>query len=89
MEMEDPFAYQKPEWILEMERDKRRAARAKRLGRAIGSHGGSRKGAGRKRERPYDSIVYIDHTRIQYQILMDMGKGDLSAGVQALIDEHL
>ena len=54
MEMEDPFVYQKPEWLLEMEREKRRAARAKRLGRAIGSHGGSRKGAGRKRERPYD-----------------------------------
>ena len=89
MELEDPFVYTKPEWLKLIQREKRRAARAKRLNRPIGKHGGYRKGAGRKRERPYDSQVYINHTRIQHQILMDMGNGDLSAGVQALINEHL
>ena len=75
MELEDPFVYTKPEWLKLIQREKRRAARAKRLNRPIGKHGGYRKGAGRKRERPYDSQVYINHTRIQHQILMDMGNG--------------
>jgi hypothetical protein len=89
MEIEDPFVYTKPEWLKELQREKRRAARAKRLNRVIGKWGGSRKGAGRKRERPYDAMVYINHTRIQLQILLDMGNGDLNAGVQKLIDENL
>ena len=89
MELEDPFVYEKPDWLKELQREKRRAARAKRLGRPVGKHGGYRKGAGRKRKIPYDSIVYINHTRIQKQILLDMGNGDLSAGVQKLIDENL
>lgn len=89
MEFEDPFVYEKPDWLKEIQREKRRAVRAKRLGRPIGKHGGYRKGAGRKRKNPYDTIVYIKHTRIQKQILLDMGNGDLSAGVQKLIDENL
>ena len=48
MEIEDPFVYTKPEWLKELQREKRRAARAKRLNRVIGKWGGSRKGAGRK-----------------------------------------
>ena len=89
MEFENPFVYRKPEWLVEYEREQRRAARAKRLGRPIGKWGGARKGSGKKRERPYDSKVYINHTRIQYQLLMDLGEGDLSAGVQKLIETKL
>jgi len=89
MEIDDPFVYKKPEWLVLEEREKRREARAKRLGRPVGKWGGRRKGAGKKRERPYDAKVYINHTRMQYLLLMDMGEGDLSAGVQKLIDEKL
>ena len=53
--IDDPFDYpepfkpsQTPE-KLELKAEKRRAYRAKRLGRPIGRHGGYRKGAGRKR----------------------------------------
>ena len=89
IEFEDPFQYEKPQWIVEKEREKRRAARARRLGRPIGKWGGYRKGAGRKRERKYDHMVGININRIQEQILREMGNGDLSAGVVALINEHI
>ena len=89
MELEDPFDYKKPDWLVEKEREKRRAARSRRLGRPIGEWGGRRKGAGRKRERQYDHMVGINVNRVQEQILRDMGNGDLSAGVIALINEHL
>jgi hypothetical protein len=89
MEFDNPFEYKKPEWLVLEEREKRREARAKRLGRTIGNWGGRRKGAGKKRERPYDAKVYINHTRMQYLLLMDLGEGDLSAGVQKLIDQKL
>ena len=74
MEFDNPFEYKKPEWLVLEEREKRREAS---------------KGAGKKRERPYDAKVYINHTRMQYLLLMDLGEGDLSAGVQKLIDDKL
>jgi len=89
MELEDPFDYQKPKWLVLEEREKRRAARARRLGRPIGTWGGNRKGAGERYKKPYDSKVYIKHTRIQYSLLLDLGNGDLNAGVQKLIDTKL
>jgi hypothetical protein len=89
MELEDPFDYQKPKWLVLEEREKRRAARAKRLGRPIGTWGGNRKGAGERYKKPYDSKVYIKHTRIQHSLLLDLGNGDLNAGVQKLIDTKL
>jgi hypothetical protein len=89
MELEDPFDYQKPKWLVLEEREKRRAARAKRLGRPIGTWGGNRKGAGERYKKPYDSKVFINHTRIQHSLLLDLGNGDLNAGVQKLIDTKL
>jgi hypothetical protein len=89
MELEDPFDYQKPMWLVLEEREKRRAARSKRLGRPIGTWGGNRKGAGERYKKPYDSKVYIKHTRIQHSLLLDLGNGDLNAGVQKLIDTKL
>jgi len=89
MELEDPFDYQKPKWLVLEEREKRRAARAKRLGRPIGTWGGNRKGAGERYKKPYDSKVFIKHTRIQHSLLLDLGNGDLNAGVQKLIDTKL
>lgn len=89
IELEDPFQYEKPQWLVEKEREQRRAARARRLGRPVGKWGGARKGAGRKRLRVYDYMVGININRIQEQVLRDMGNGDLSAGVVALINEHI
>ena len=89
IELEDPFDYKKPEWLAEKEREKRRAARARRLGRPIGKWGGSRKGSGRKRVRVYDHMVGVNINRVQEQILREMGDGDLSAGIMALINEHI
>lgn len=89
IELEDPFQYEKPQWLVEKEREKRRAARARRLGRPIGKWGGYRKGAGRKRERAYDHMVGININRVQEQVLREMGNGDLSAGVVALINQYI
>ena len=88
MELEDPFVYVKPDWLKEIEREKRRAARAKRLGRPIGKWGGRRKGAGVKKTRDWTHEVKLNLTRIQVQILEDMGKGVLRDGIQALINEQ-
>jgi len=89
MEMDDPFVYEKPEFIKQIEREKRRAARARRLGRPIGSWGGRRKGAGAKKVRDWTHEIRLNLTRIQVQILEDMGNGDIRAGLQALISEHI
>jgi len=88
MELEDPFVYVKPDWLKEIEREKRRAARSKRLGRPIGTWGGRRKGAGNKKTRDWTHEVKVNLSRIQTQILEDMGKGVLRDGIQALINEH-
>jgi hypothetical protein len=88
MELEDPFVYEKPDFIKEIEREKRREARSKRLGRPIGTWGGRRKGAGTKKTRDYTHEVRLNLTRIQVQILEDMGKGILRDGIQALINEQ-
>ena len=88
MELEDPFVYVKPDWLKEIEREKRRAARSKRLGRPIGTWGGRRKGAGNKKTRDWTHEVRLNLTRIQVQILEDMGKGVLRDGIQALINEQ-
>lgn len=88
MEFEDPFVYEKPEWLKQVEREKRRAARAKRLGRPVGTWGGRRKGAGNKKTRDWTHEVKVNLTRVQTQILEDMGKGVLRHGIQALINEH-
>lgn len=70
-------------------REKRRQYRAKKLGRPIGKHGGYRKGAGRPRTRTYTNRVYVTLDRIQTKILMDLGEGNLSKGVQKMIERHI
>ncbi len=92
---DDPFSYPepfKPPKTEEQKADiqaKRRAYRAKRLGRPLGKHGGIRKGAGRKRTRDWSHRVYLVLDNIQVKLLEDMGNGDLSNGVQALIWRHI
>ena len=49
--------------------------------------GGARPGAGRPREKA--SVVDLRLNNIQRLSLLEMGNGDIQAGVQALIDKHL
>lgn len=69
-------------------REKRRAYRAKKLGRPLGNHGGYRKGAGRKRIREWSHRAYLNLDRIQVKLLEDLGNGDLSSGVQQLVEKY-
>lgn len=91
---DDPFDYPEPfkppkteEQIDEL-KEKRRAYRAKKLGRPLGNHGGSRKGSGRKRTSPWTHRIYLDLDRIQVKLLEDLGNGDVNNGVQALVEKH-
>ncbi len=84
-EFKPPISDDKKEEI----REKRRAYRAKKLGRPIGKHGGYRKGAGRKRIREWTHRAYLNLDRIQVKLLEDLGNGDLSNGVQVLIERNL
>ena len=92
--LDDPFDYPEPfkppitEDKKEEIREKRRAYRAKKLGRPIGKHGGYRKGAGRKRTRAWTHRAYLVLDRIQVKLLEDLGKGDLSNGVQHLVEKY-
>ena len=88
-EIDDPFQYDKPDWLIEKEREIKREKRAKALGRPIGKWGGHRPGAGRPRVREFDHLVGISMTNVQKLILMEMGKGNLADGVNALIKEYL
>ena len=85
--MENPFEYKKPEWLIQIEREKRRAYREKKLGRPLGQHGGYRPGAGRKRKKQWTEQVKVNLTRLQKMLLDEMG--GVEAGIQKLIDQHL
>jgi hypothetical protein len=90
--LEDPFDYPepfKPKDIPEKAeelREKRRAYRAKKLGRPVGKHGGYRPGAGRPRVRNYTHIAYVMLDSIQVKLLQDLGQGDINQGIQAAIE---
>lgn len=51
--------------------------------------GGYRPGSGRKRSKPIENLINIKLNSLQKMMLQQMGLGDLNAGVQALIDEHM
>jgi hypothetical protein len=90
--LEDPFDYPepfKPQDIPEKAeelREKRRAYRAKKLGRPVGKHGGYRPGAGRPRVREYTHTAYIKLDNIQVKLLEELGGGDLYHGIQKAIE---
>jgi len=92
--LDDPFDYpepfkpqQQPEKKADL-REKRRAYRAKKLGRAIGQHGGYRPGAGRPRVRSYTHIAYVLLDSIQVKLLQELGQGDVNKGIQAAIERY-
>jgi len=91
-EIDDPFHYEKPEWLILKQREHNRKLREKRLGRPVGTWGGARKGAGTKKktEAPkYTDLVALTLNNIQRQVLKEMGDGNLDAGIQNLINQHI
>ena len=91
-EIDDPFHYEKPEWLVLKQREHNRQLREKRLGRPVGTWGGKRQGAGlkKKTEEPkYTNLIALTLNNIQKQVLIEMGNGDMDAGVQNLINQHI
>lgn len=96
MEFDSPFDYPDgpPEWYKEQVRKKQRELREKRAGRPLGTWGGKRKGAGRPstkiQQTPKDGLtVVLKMNNIQRMSLEEMGDGDLTKGIEALIDKYL
>ncbi len=73
---------------LEIER-RRKEALSQKLGRPVLEWGGKRKGAGRPRYLPYNTIVKIELNAVQKKVLTEMGNGILDAGIEKLINEHM
>lgn len=88
-QIEDPFDYQKPEWLKKKESEARRERRDKRLGRKSGTWGGYRPGAGRPRIRPWTHSVNLVLTNLQVKVLEEMGEGNLAIGIEKLIQENM
>ena len=88
-ELEDPFVYEKPEWLVLHEREHRRKLREARTGKPVGQWGGKREGAGKKKPKEYTHLARLNMNNIQCQILADMGNGDWEAGLNNLIKEHI
>jgi hypothetical protein len=60
------------------------------LGKEIGRHGGVRPGSGRKKNpnaKKWDMTIRICFTKLQKQILWQMGNGKIEDGVNKLISE--
>ena len=88
-EFDSPFDYpDEAEATRRAISQKRREARAKRLGRPVGTHGGYRVGSGRPSNKKYDFWIGVKVNRIQ-RMLLEEEHGTVQAGIQALIDKHL
>lgn len=68
---------------------RRKDEKSKRLGRTVGEWGGKRKGAGRPKYLPYNTIVKLQLNGVQKKVLTEMGNGILNAGIEKLINEHM
>ena len=90
--LEDPFSQypdRPPDWFTELKRSKQRAKRSEKLGRPIGSWGGSRKGAGRPKTKTDENPFNLVLNSLQRKSLLELGNGDLNKGIQVLIDQNL
>lgn len=72
----------------EIER-RRKEELSKKLGRTVGSWGGKRKGAGRPKFLPYNTVVKLMLNPIQKQILTELGDGQLGKGIEKFINEAM
>jgi hypothetical protein len=89
-EIEDPYHYEKPEWLILQEREHRRKLREARTGKPVGTWGGKREGAGKnKKLKEYNTQAFLNLNNIQRQVLEEMGDGKIDAGIQLLINQHI
>lgn len=72
----------------EIER-RRKEELSRKLGRTVGSWGGKRKGAGRPKFLPYNTVVKLMLNPIQKQILTELGDGQLGKGIEKFINEAM
>jgi hypothetical protein len=82
------------ETIKKIKREKRRVYLAKWLGRPIGTWGGVRKGAGRRKDpnakpRAKSVTVFLKINSLQEKLLVELGEGVLTNGVMACIKAHI
>jgi hypothetical protein len=68
---------------------RRKDEKSKKLGKTVGEWGGKRKGAGRPKYLPYNTIVKLQLNGVQKKVLTEMGNGILNAGIEKLINEHM
>jgi len=73
---------------LENER-RRKEELSKKLGRPVLEWGGKRKGAGRPRYLPYNTIVKLELNAVQKKVLAEMGDGNIDKGIEKLINEAM
>ena len=73
----------------EIMEQRRKEALSKKLGRPVLDWGGKRKGAGRPRYLPYNTIVKIELNSIQKKVLTEMGDGSIDKGIEKLINEAM
>jgi len=72
----------------EIER-RRKEELSRKLGRTVGSWGGKRKGAGRPKYLPYNTVVKLNLNPIQKKILTELGDGQLNKGIEKFINEAM
>lgn len=68
---------------------RRKEALSQKLGRPVLDWGGKRKGAGRPRYLPYNTIVKIQLNAVQKKVLTEMGDGSIDKGIEKLINEAM
>jgi hypothetical protein len=73
----------------EIMEQRRKEALSKKLGRPVLDWGGKRKGAGRPRYLPYNTIVKIELNSVQKKVLTEMGDGSIDKGIEKLINEAM
>jgi hypothetical protein len=68
---------------------RRKEELSKKLGRTVGTWGGKRKGAGRPKYLPYNTIVKLQLNGVQKKVLTEMGDGSLDKGIEKFINEAM
>jgi hypothetical protein len=87
--IESPFNYPEgPDWLIDKKRQKRRDKRAAKLGRPVGEWGGKRQGAGRPREKTPETFK-LQLNNVQRLNLEELGNGNITLGIQKLIDKYV
>lgn len=87
--LDDPFDYPDEKEAQELVRLRKRALLEQKLGVALPTWGGARKGAGRKRGPNRMHFFKIRLDNIQEKLLAELGDGDIRQGLIKLIERNL